>query len=327
MQTAPGGTIPKFDFGKKSSFNPNLSLYDPRKFAYELSLSLGPKDGFMADIYKIRQRQLWYPEEFKTEEVKTEGSGSALDLQDYIDDGDGKWANALKMTGSIVTPMLEIGKFHQAWRTATQNGEDEREALQKAVNLRQKSAKPLMQFSSDFSKYDNALTTGLGQLNSSFGQFANSTSDNNQVLSGFNSYASNLSKLVDNYIQSVAEQSAADRKQNLALYKDWEDSEYARVNENNAIIAEGILGEAKSLDAERQAKSGHINTMFNTFQDWITKDKATGSNLNELLTLRESIVKQSLLTGENVTNQLALLDQRIAEARQNSKILPSFRKV
>jgi hypothetical protein len=77
-----------------------------------------------------------------------------------------------------------------------------------------------MQFSSDFSKYDNALTTGLGQLNSSFGQFAKSTSDNNQVLSGFNSYASNLSKLVDNYTQSVAEQSATDRKQNLALYKD-----------------------------------------------------------------------------------------------------------
>jgi hypothetical protein len=77
-----------------------------------------------------------------------------------------------------------------------------------------------MQFSSDFSKYDNALTTGLGQLNSSFGQFTNLTSDNNQVLSGFNSYASNLSKLVDNYTQSVAEQSATDRKQNLALYKD-----------------------------------------------------------------------------------------------------------
>jgi hypothetical protein len=49
--------------------------------------------------------------------------------------------------------------------------------------------------------------------------------------------------------------------------------------------------------------------------------------LNELLTLRESIVKQSILTGENVTNQLAFIDQRIAEARQNSKILPSFRKV
>jgi hypothetical protein len=77
-----------------------------------------------------------------------------------------------------------------------------------------------MQFNSDFSKYDNALTTGLGQLNSSFGQFANSTSDNNQVLAGFNSYASNLSKLLDNYTQAVGEQSAVDRKQNLALYKD-----------------------------------------------------------------------------------------------------------
>lgn len=322
MQTTPGGTIPKFDFGKKSSFDPNLLLYDPIKSAYELSLSLGPKDGIMADVYRLRQRQLWYPEEFKTEDP-----GSTPDPQDYIDDGDGKWAKALKMTGSIVTPMLEIGKFHQAWRTATQNGEDEREALQKAVNLRQKSAKPLMQFSSDFSKYDNALTIGLGQLNSSFGQFANSTSDNNQVLSGFNSYASNLSKLLDNYTKTVAEQSATDRKQNLALYKDWEDSEYARVNENNALVAEGILGEAKSLDAERQAKSEHINTLFNTFQDWIYKDKATGSNLNELLTLRESIVRNGLLTGQNVTTELALLDQKIAEARQNSKILPSFSKV
>lgn len=322
MQTAPGGNIPRFNFEKKSSFDPNSWKYDPIKSAYELSLSLGPEGGFMSDVYKLRQRQLWYPEEFKTEDAS-----STLDPQDYIDDGDGRWAKALNMTGSIIVPMLELGKFHQAIRTASQNGEDEREALWKAVNLRQKSAKPLMQFSSDFSKYDNALTTGLGQLNSSFGQFANSTSDNNQVLSGFNSYASNLSKLIGNYIQSVAEQSATDRKQNLALYKDWSDSEYARVNENNALVAEGILGEAKSLDAERQAKSGHINTLFNTFQDWITKDKATGSNLNELLTLRESIVKHSILTGENVTNQLADLDKRIAEARQNSKILPSFRKV
>ena len=248
-------------------------------------------------------------------------------LKKMLGEGDGKWDKAWRVTGSLITPMLEIGKFHQAWRTATQNGEDERKALWKAVNLRQKSAKPLMQFSSDFSKYDNALTTGIGQLNSSFRQFANSTSDNNQVLSGFNSYASNLSKLVDNYTQAVGEQSAADRKQNLALYKDWEDSEYARVNENNALVAEGILGEAKSFDAERQAKSGHVNTMFNTFQDWITKDKATGSNLNELLTLRESIVKNGLLTGQDVTNQLAILDQRINEARQNSRILPSFKKV
>jgi hypothetical protein len=58
MQTTPGGTIPKFDFGTKSSFNPNLLLYDPIKSAYEMSLSLGPKDGFLADIYRLQQRQL-----------------------------------------------------------------------------------------------------------------------------------------------------------------------------------------------------------------------------------------------------------------------------
>ena len=261
------------------------------------------------------------------EEVKTPGVISEETLRTLLGDGDGEWSKALKMTGSLIAPMLELGKFHQAWRTASQNGSDEREALRKAINLRQKSAKPLMQFSSDFSKYDNALTTGIGQLNSSFRQFANSTSDNNQVLSGFNSYASNLSKLVGNYTQAVGDQAATDRKQNLALFKDWSDSEYTRVNENNALVAEGILGEAKSLDTERQAKSGHINTMFNTFQDWITKDKATGSNLNELLTLRESIVKQGLLTGQDVTSQLAILDQRINEARQNSRILPSFSRV
>jgi hypothetical protein len=49
--------------------------------------------------------------------------------------------------------------------------------------------------------------------------------------------------------------------------------------------------------------------------------------LNELLSLRESIVKSGLLTNRDVTDQLAEIDKLIAEARQNSKILPSFRKV
>lgn len=322
MQTAPGGNIPRFNFEKKPSFDPNLWTYDPIKSAYELSLSLGPEDGIMSDVYKLRQRQLWYPEEFKvnTSDVKS-------DPQDYIDDGDGKWAKTLKMTGNLVLPALEVSKFAQAVNTASKNGRDERNALRRAVNIRQKSAKPLIQLGSDFSKYEHALSEGYSHLNNSFRQFANSTSDNNQILSAFNSYATNLSKLIENYTQNVSDQASIDRRQNLALRKDWMDSEYNRINENNALIAEGILGEAKSLDAERQAKSGHINTLFNTFQDWIYKDKATGSNLNELLTLRESIVKQGLVSGTDISTQLALLDQRIDEARQNSKILPSFSKV
>ena len=48
------------------------------------------------------------------EEVKTPGVISEETLRTLLGDGDGEWSKALKMTGSLITPMLELGKFHQA---------------------------------------------------------------------------------------------------------------------------------------------------------------------------------------------------------------------
>ena len=316
----------------------NLSLEKPVSkssvdIAYDFAKSspFKPK-GILGDMYDLKLNQTFYPDKFKTTtnenvELSTPEVGDIKPEDVEVKGNEGKWAKSLSLTGSLILPGLELGKFTQAMSTASKNGRDERSAIDQAIKARYRSASPLTQVGYDFSEFNSGLNNSLGQLNSRIRNMGSMTSDNNSRLAAFSMYNKNITDLNNNYNNLVSKYKTSIDSQNLGLRTNWLEKEYDRVNANNTDVANGIIDKFKSRDAERQAKSGHVNTLFNTFQDWFMKDKATGSNLNELLTLRESIVKQGLISGQDVSTQLGLLDQRIAEARQNSKILPSFKKV
>ena len=192
--------------------------------------------------------------------------------------GLGAWTKSLQLEGSLMQPLLEGTKLAQSIATTKKNSNEEIAATKKAALMQQQPSSELMQKSYDFSAETNALSQGLGQLNSSFSSFSNSTSDNNQRLSAMNSYANNTSNILNSVSNAMSNKKAAIDNFNDASRQSWNNQEAARIASNNSIMANSILKNAETKNTERTNISKDLNTVINTAQDWLQKDDQSSNN-------------------------------------------------
>lgn len=232
--------------------------------------------------------------------------------------------------GSLMIPALELAKLWQSIVVTSKNTDDEIKAIKQSANLRQMPANQLIQKGYDFSAEETGYNNSVSQLNSAFSNFGSSTSDNNQRLSAFGSYANNLSELGKNLSSSISTNISNTDQFNIAALNDFNNKELVRVGQNNTIFADAIEKIAASKNARNTNISKDINTALNTAQDWIYKDKSLGSDTSSLTALKTLLTRQLLAETDptkitTLQSQILELDKEIKNSAGNLRIWPRFK--
>lgn len=240
--------------------------------------------------------------------------------------GLGGWFKSLKLNGSFLPLALEATKMFQSIETTKKNTQIEKKANDAAANAQYLTPSEKMQLGYDFSAETSGLNKTLGQLNSQMKNLASSTSDNHQMLSGFNMFSSNLSKILDNYNQQISSKTANIDNINIGLEREFNQSERERLKHNNAIAANNILANAQSEIQKGTNISKDINTGINTLQNWLYKDKISNSGIEQLYLQKQNLLQQQK-SGIDVSAQLLEIEKQISEASAKLQMLPSFTRV
>ena len=328
MQDAAGGTIP---LTQNATFN---SLYqkwlnkefDDRQFGLNVANAIKAGSFTNNDFQNWARSGLYGTGESKI--FDDFGQYNAVTKRARKDESNlGSFFGQFSLEGSLAIPALEALKAWQSMATTKANTAREVEAIEKSGRIRQPSHHQLMQQSYDFSNDLLAFDKSASQWSSAFNRLASSTSDNNQVLSGFGMFGSNLSAMGDNLRTNMSNTKSATDKVNMALFSDWADKEWTSAESAKAITADTIERISASKNTGDTNISKDWNTGINALQNWIYQDKTTGNSLTTLLAMRDSITKQMAVTSdetvlESLRTQLIGLNQQIAEASAGVKILP-----